>query len=130
MVIGPVREGRKDGRGLPAARGDPRGLVVLEVDGRGDELCRFLLRGELIGTGWTDLLRAMLEGCLANDRVRQVRLDLSGLEFMDSYGVATLLAVREEALRRGKPMLIERPSGQVWEKLKVTGVLRAFRNAS
>ena len=56
-----------------------------------------------------------------------IRVDLAPLSFLDNHGVATLLALAKESERRGKRFRMERPEGQVLEKLEVTGVLKVLR---
>ena len=82
------------------------------------------LSGELAGRLMTDRLRETLEDHYVDDGVRVIKVDISPLSFMDSYGVATLVALLKESHERGKRFVVEGAAGQVREKLRVTGVLR------
>ena len=53
-------------------------------------------------------------------------LDLSGLTFTDSTGLAMLLEERARALRKGKALRIRGATGQTRELLERTGVLGLF----
>jgi len=56
-----------------------------------------------------------------------IRVDLAPLSFLDNHGVATLRGLAKESERRGKRFRVERPEGQVLEKLEVTGVLKVLQ---
>ena len=98
-------------------------MLDYEVTERTVESVVIQLRGELAGQLWTERLREALEEHYVDDGVRVIRVDLSPVRFMDNHGVATLLALLRESERRGKRFRVERPDGQVLEKLTVTGVL-------
>lgn len=46
-------------------------------------------------------------------------LDLSGITFLDTSGIAVLIRAR---LRRGAPLLVQRPSAVVRSLLRITGL--------
>ncbi len=46
---------------------------------------------------------------------------------MDNYGVATLVALHRESKEQGKRLIIEHASGQVRDKLTVTGVIQILQ---
>ncbi len=94
-----------------------------DVEIKTREEVRLRLRGELAGEEWTRQLHRSLEQHYVDDGVRIIRVDLSGLRFIDSNGVATLIALRRESANRGKDFTIDEPLGQVKEKLRVTGML-------
>lgn len=93
---------------------------------REDEYVLLVLTGELAGEMWTERLRDVLEEHFIDDGVRVIRTSLSGLSFMDNFGVATLVALHQEASERGKRFVVEDAQGQVREKLRVTGLLRVL----
>jgi anti-anti-sigma factor len=102
-------------------------MVDYEVTERTGDFVVIQLRGELAGRLWTEHVRDALEAHYVDDGVQVIRLDLSPVRFMDNHGVATLLALQKESRRRGKRFRVERPEGQVLEKLSVTGVLRVLQ---
>jgi anti-anti-sigma factor len=81
------------------------------------------IRGDLSAKLMTDVLGESLEKHYVDDGVRLIRLNLSGVRFMDSYGVATLVGLRRASQDRGKRFVVEGATGQVRDKLQVTGVL-------
>ena len=102
-------------------------MLDYEVTHRAGDTVVLRLHGELAGRIWTEHLRAALEEHYIDDGVRRIRVDLSPVAFMDNHGVATLLTLLQESERRGKRFRVERPEGQVLEKLVVTGVLKVLQ---
>lgn len=88
------------------------------------------MSGELANHFWSDHIRKVLDEDLANDGIGLIRVDLSGVSFLDSYGVATLVALLKESQDRGKSFVIEGAEGQVLEKLGVTGVLKVLQKGA
>ena len=81
------------------------------------------LRGELAGPTWTKTLKRSLEEHYVDDGVRHIRVDLGPLRFIDSSGVVTLIALHTESRSRNKHFTVEGATGQVRDKLRVTGML-------
>ena len=81
------------------------------------------LDGHLADEDWTKRLRDFLEDQYLNDGVKQVHLDLSGLDRIDLEGVATLLVLSAEAIKRDMTLGVTGASGQVWRKLRETSAL-------
>ena len=81
------------------------------------------IRGDLSARLMTDVLRESLEEHYVDDGVHLIRLNISGVGFMDSYGVATLVGLMRASHDRGKLFVVEGARGQVRDKLQVTGVL-------
>jgi anti-sigma B factor antagonist len=85
---------------------------------------RLSLRGELDMIGAPEVesrLRA-----LAGEGL-DVRLDLSGLTFMDSTGVRVLFGAAKEVDGAEGPRLeIVRPQGEVWRVIELTGLQRVL----
>jgi anti-anti-sigma factor len=88
------------------------------------------LRGELTESVQTDRVQEALEEHYVDDGVRVIKLDLSSLAFLDSYGVATLVALMKESERRGKRLVVTRATGQVRDKLRMTGVLTVLERGT
>jgi anti-anti-sigma factor len=76
------------------------------------------VRGELDGATVGTLESALALGDLGDD----LQLDLSGLEFVDSVGLAGLLRVRQRAVSRGGQLVVLRPRRNVAKVLAVTGL--------
>jgi anti-anti-sigma factor len=84
------------------------------------------LRGELTGSIQTDRIAEALEEHYIDDGVKVIKLDVSGLEFLDSYGVATLMELMRQSERRGKRFVATGAERQVRDKLRMTGVLQVL----
>ena len=59
-------------------------------------------------------------------RQRQIIVDLAGLEFIDSSGLAALIRIRKQARHAGGDVLIAAPQHQVLRVLAVTRMLDDF----
>ena len=70
-----------------------------------------------------ELSRA-IEHHYVDDGVSRIVVDLRDVDEISLEAVGILLKLREEAERRGKRFLVERPRDPVREKLAITGVLR------
>ena len=57
---------------------------------------------------------------------RRVELDLSGVEFIDSNGLHTLIAAHRDATARGSHLVLVAPSSVVGTLLELTGCLDIF----
>ena len=88
------------------------------------------LSGELAHHFRTEQLRRALEDHFVDDGVKVIRVDLSPVTFIDSFGVATLVSLLKESQERGKGFLVEGAHGQVAEKLGVTGVLKVLQRGA
>ena len=96
----------------------------LTVEDLPEDMVRVALRGEL------DLEHAYL----FEEEMRRVEarepaglvLDLRQLGFVDSCGIARLLAVRARALRTGRRLLLVRGSAAVQRLLELTAVAGLF----
>jgi anti-sigma B factor antagonist len=51
-----------------------------------------------------------------------VRVDLRGVEFMDSTGVSLLIGLAQSAKDGGAPVEIVRPTGEAWRVIELTGI--------
>jgi anti-anti-sigma factor len=102
-------------------------MVNYTVEKRGANSVRIALHGELAGRVWTERIRAGLEEHYVDDGVRSIEVDVSGVTFMDNFGVATLMALQRESAGNGKRFTVRSAQGQVREKLHVTGVIRVLQ---
>jgi anti-anti-sigma factor len=90
------------------------------VSQREGPIATVAFRGELDGAT-CDALDRELAGALECD-CEKVVLDLSGLAFLDSAGLRTILRARGRARELGKQFELVRPSPSVRRVLDVTGL--------
>jgi anti-anti-sigma factor len=81
------------------------------------------LRGEL---DVAVAVRVVAELSVVAARERDMIVDLAGLEFIDSSGLAALVRVRERARLAGGDLLLAAPQGQVLRLLSLTRLIDAF----
>jgi anti-sigma B factor antagonist len=74
-----------------------------------------------------DKLREMGELALSGDSLGTVRIDMSGVPFMDSTGVSALLAIQHKADHDHHVLIIENPSERVLRVLELTGLTEYFQ---
>ena len=98
------------------ARHDVRFTLVDE-----DEQVRIVLAGELDVKGAQRVERAW-EDLTGRDHVQRVVLDLRGLAFIDSSGIAAVLRMHQECQRAQRELAILRPSESVLHRFDATGV--------
>jgi anti-sigma B factor antagonist len=97
---------------------------LVQVDQQGD-LCVVFLNGELdiaVGPQVVNLGRAMIESTSAD----RIAVDMAGVTFMDSSGVAALLALRSAARERDLPFRVVSASRGVCRVLEISGLLSAL----
>jgi anti-sigma B factor antagonist len=94
-------------------------LRTRECDGR----VVVVLRGELDVTEAASVAAALTEVAA---RERQIIVDLAGLEFIDSSGLAALMRVRKHARHAGGDLLLAAPQQQVLRVLAVTRLIEVF----
>lgn len=98
--------------------------VEYRVVARGRDDVLIELRGELERSVQSEWLKESLEEHFVDDGVREIRLDLSAVSFLDGHGVGILVALLKESERRGKRFKVERVPDQALSKLRETGVAR------
>jgi anti-sigma B factor antagonist len=84
---------------------------------------RVALHGELDMIGAPEVEARL--GELARRGV-DVRLDLTGLTFMDSTGVRVLFGAAKAVDDEGPNLEIVRPQGEVWRVIELTGLQRVL----
>ena len=99
-------------------------MVSVELSTRaGDRQVVAVLRGELDVTEAANIAASL--GVLA-DTGRDVIVDLEGLEYIDSSGLAALVLARQHARRVGCDLLLAAPQQQVLRMLAITRLLDVF----
>lgn len=97
---------------------------MLDVDvHQGESAVRLVVRGDL-DYGSADRLRlaaADVVGAMA------LELDLSGVPYMDSTGIAALLGIHSARERAGGALHVVAASPQVERLLRITGIDRVLR---
>jgi anti-sigma B factor antagonist len=84
---------------------------------------RIALRGELDMIGAPEVEERLVNHAREG---RDVRLDLTGLTFMDSTGVRVLFGAAQAAGDNGPKLEIVRPAGEVWRVIELTGLERVL----
>jgi anti-sigma B factor antagonist len=88
-----------------------------------DGLVVVALRGELDVADAANVVAAL---AAVAAREREIIVDLAGLEFIDSSGVAALVRVRKQARHAGGDLLLAAPSLQVLRLLALTRLIDVF----
>jgi stage II sporulation protein AA (anti-sigma F factor antagonist) len=92
---------------------DPDGLVIATLTGELD-LDR------------ADDVRDSLARAATEPGVRYLRVDTSGLGFIDSYGLGALVSARNSAAAEGVTFTLAEPSPPVRKAVEVTGLADVF----
>ncbi|MGW5417273.1 STAS domain-containing protein, partial [Actinomadura geliboluensis] len=104
--------------GLTCPDGTPLLAVGTRLDGTTVEL---LLEGELDVAG-SEPLRRHIAAVIAAHDPHRLLLDLSGLSFADSSGLAVFVWAHKEMTGRGHGLCLRRPQPKVLRVLHVTGL--------
>jgi anti-anti-sigma factor len=99
-------------------------LVEYEVSEKQGDRVTLNLRGRLNGERTVEEFKEALETHYVDDGVKEIRLELSDLKEMSLEGVAVLIKLWRESAARGKRFIGEGATGQVRDKLRITGTLR------
>ena len=99
-------------------------MVSVELStGEGDGVVVVVLRGEL---DVAEAARVAASLAVVAASGRDVIVDLEGLEFIDSSGLAALVYARQHARRAGSDLLLAAPQQQVLRMLAITRLLDVF----
>jgi anti-sigma B factor antagonist len=93
------------------------------IKGESDGQVVVVLRGEL---DVADAVRVVAEITEVAARDLDIVIDLAGLEFIDSSGVAALVRARSLALHAGGDLLLAAPREQVLRVLALTRMIDVF----
>ena len=100
-----------------AVHEEGRGTVVVEV------------RGELTRDARLDRFRLAVQSQCEDERVSEVRVDLTQTTAIDLQGLGALLTLRRECWERGATFVVDNPRGRVRSRLEQTGTLEYLRVA-
>ena len=99
-------------------------MVNLELSTRaGDGQAVVVLRGELDVTEAASVAASLSVVATSG---RDVIVDLAGLEYIDSSGLAALVLARQQARRAGYDLLLAAPQQQVLRMLAITRLIDVF----
>ena len=97
-------------------------LEILE-DELPDGTRRLVLRGELDMIGAPEVEERLVNHAREG---HDVRLDLTGLTFMDSTGVRVLFAAARDRDEDGPKLELTKPQPAVWRVIELTGLQRVL----
>lgn len=107
---------------------DAAGLIIqARDDARADGVCEVAVSGE-VDLATADELLEQVQPVIA--RCDRVALDLSGVSFIDSSGLAALMKLRNVATGRGAEFSLMNLTATTQRLLQITGLLDAFDIAS
>jgi anti-sigma B factor antagonist len=99
-------------------------MQALSVSSSGDALV-LTMRGEIDFTNAANLTTA-IRAAVADERPARVRVDLAEVTFVDSSGIGVLVSSMRAAGEVGAGFVVEHPIPNVFEQLRITGLLDAF----
>lgn len=109
------RSGGATGGDEPEVRSDRVGDVV-----------QLALDGELTDAARRPLVRVLTEALLSGTPVRRVELQLGGVPFMNSAGMAVLVQLQRMAAPRGVEVALVTPTSAVTRPLQMSGLWHRF----
>jgi anti-sigma B factor antagonist len=93
--------------------------VTVQLDG---QVVRLVAVGE-IDMSTTDVLRASLNDALDNRRPLAVVVDMAGVTFLDSTGIAAFVVARNRAIGENTTLTLINCGSIIRQVLEVTGLL-------
>jgi anti-anti-sigma factor len=105
----------------PASPDEPE--VAHRVD---DGTARLTVTGELTDAARRPLVRVLTDLLLGQAAPDRVELDLSGVSFMNSAGMAVLVQLQKLAAPRGIEVALVRPTHAVVRPLQLSGLWHRF----
>jgi anti-anti-sigma factor len=98
-------------------------LAEYGVSDREGDRVTLRLRGELVGEETAEEFKESLDRHYVDDGVKLIRVELTDLQMISLEGVGVLLELYRESRARGKRFVAEGATGQVRDKLEVTGAI-------
>jgi len=103
----------------------PLDATIVYEPADADGLVVATLSGEL-DLDRADAVRDQLAAIAADPAVRYLRIDVAGLDFIDSYGLGALVSARNSAAASGVTFTLAEPSPPVRKAIEVTGLGHVF----
>jgi stage II sporulation protein AA (anti-sigma F factor antagonist) len=91
------------------------------------DVATITLEGELTEAARRPLVRTMTDLLLGTPNLREVRLDLRAVRFMNSAGTAVLVQLQKLGAPRGVDVVLVSPTDAVIRPLQLTGLWLRFR---
>jgi anti-anti-sigma factor len=106
---------------------NPRPAAEPEVTHQiADGIARLTVTGELTDTGRRPLVRVVTDLLLTQPAPTRLALDLSGVPFMNSAGMAVLVQLQRLAAPRGIDVVLVDPPAAVVRPLQLSGLWHRF----
>jgi anti-anti-sigma factor len=115
---------QQPGAQQPIAR-DDRTAPTVTVDLAGDT-ARLTVVGELTETARRPMVREVTDLLLAQPTLHRIELDLRGVAFVNSAGVAVLVQLQKLAAPRAIELVLVAPPAAVVRPLQLTGLWHRF----
>jgi len=93
--------------------------------GPGESTLHIDLSGEIDFTNSTTVGGAVRDS-VAQAQPRTVRVDLSGVTFLDSSGIGVLVIAHKATVAAGATYQVTGPNPEVYEQLRLTGLVDLF----
>jgi anti-anti-sigma factor len=130
-VVGRVKSAAEgQGAGMESSEQQPivredRGAptVAVELDG---DTARLTMVGELTDAARRPLVREVTDLLLAQSALHRIHLDLRGVPFVNSAGVAVLVQLQKLAAPRAIELVLVAPPPAVVRPLQLTGLWHRF----
>jgi anti-anti-sigma factor len=103
----------------------PSAELAVHEEGRGTVVVE--IHGELTRDTELDRFRSAVYRQCDDDRVSEVRVDLTETTAIDLQGLGALLTLRRECWERGATFVVDNPQGRVRSRLEQTGTLEYLR---
>ncbi len=87
----------------------------------GERVARLVVAGDLDYVQADHVNRVLADGLAAHPGLRAVRLDCSGIDFCDSYGLSALLVARRTVTAAGARLHLEEIRPRLEHLLRITG---------
>jgi anti-anti-sigma factor len=92
----------------------------------GEDTVRLTVTGELTDAARRPLVREITDRLLAQPGLRRIELDLRGVDFVNSAGLAVLVQVQKLAAPRAIEVALVAPTTAVVRPLQLTGLWHRF----
>jgi stage II sporulation protein AA (anti-sigma F factor antagonist) len=117
-MSGAARAAGSEGPSAP----EPEVTCVVEAD-----VAHVTVTGELTGAARRPLVRVMTDLLLGQSALRRVELELSGVSFMNSAGMAVLVQLQRLGQPRDVEVVLVDPPPGVIRPLQLSGLWHRFR---